>query len=314
MSAEGSFAALKDLALEERPSLAVVLGSGMSPITSRMQIIGAVPFSQIPGLSAPSVPGHNGQMTLCHLCGNRILVFEGRIHFYEGHSWESVTRPIQVAHSLGARILLATNAAGGIHPRLHPGSFMAIRDHLDWTRSLSSLTPAPAEYSLPPRSQAPLGYAFPEAPLRERDVVARSPNRAAPVVARFPDRATDPSPYSPRLLDLLQQTAANLEIELFAGTYAAVTGPNYETPAEIRALWHCGADAVGMSTVREIQVAHDLGMKCAAISCITNRAAGLDDGAVISHEEVLQSAKASSRELTRLIEIFVQKITKQDNG
>jgi purine-nucleoside phosphorylase len=134
---------------------------------------------------------------------------------------------------------------------------------------------------------------------------------ARPIVGRTAagslDHAPQPSPYSARLLQMLQQEANRLSIDLFSGTYAAVLGPNYETPAEIRALRSCGADAVGMSTVQEIQAAHDLGMECAAISCITNRAAGLDEGAAITHDEVLQTANAASNQLARLIEAWIEK-------
>lgn len=108
-------------------------------------------------------------------------------------------------------------------------------------------------------------------------------------------------------MQMLQQEANRLSIDLFSGTYAAKIGPNYETPAEIRALRHCGIDAVGMSTIHEIKAAHHLGMECAAISCITNRAAGLDEGAAITHDEVLQTANAASDQLARLIEAWIEK-------
>jgi purine-nucleoside phosphorylase len=171
-----------------------------------------------------------------------------------------VVRPVQVAHQLGARVLLMTNAAGGIHESLGPGNLMAIRDHIEWTRPYCWRQPGPGG----------LG----------------------------PER---PSPYSARLRQRVLQAAKDREIELAEGLYAAVTGPSYETPAEIRALKAWGADAVGMSTAREVQQGFDLGMECAAVSCITNKAAGLSAGA-INHEEVLTIARAQGKRLAGLLE------------
>jgi purine-nucleoside phosphorylase len=205
------------------------------------------------------VAGHTGCLTLGEWAGKRILVFEGRLHFYEGHPWRGVTQPIQVAHFLGARILLLTNAAGGIRDELAPGSLMAIQDHIDWTR---------------------------------------------PHCWRH---ARHPSPYSPRLLEILTASARGLGFPLLSGVYAAVTGPCYETPAEIRAMKNWGADAVGMSTAREIEAGHGLGMECAAVSCITNRAAGFCTGP-INHEEVLTTAAAQSERLADLLEACLRQL------
>jgi purine-nucleoside phosphorylase len=211
----------------------------------------------VPGLTATSVVGHHGCLTLGDWAGRRVLLFEGRLHYYEGHPWRTVTLPIETAAYLGARILLLTNAAGGIHDALVPGSLMAIHAHIEWTR---------------------------------------------PSCWRGLAR---PTPYSLRLAKSLAQAAHGLDMELHQGTYAAVTGPCYETPAEIRALRAWGADAVGMSTAREIQAGYDRGLECAALSCITNRAAGLSDGP-INHKEVLSTAAAQSDRLADLLERFLQ--------
>jgi purine-nucleoside phosphorylase len=170
---------------------------------------------------------------------------------------------VQTAAFLGARILLLTNAAGGIHEALFPGSLMALRDHIEWTRPSSWRHPGPG---------------------------GLGPAR--------------PSPYSPRLLERLNQAARQLGIVLHQGVYAAVTGPSYETPAEIRALKTWGADAVGMSTAREVQMGSELGLECAAVSCITNRAAGLSQGP-IHHGEVLTTAAQQREPLARLLEAFL---------
>jgi purine-nucleoside phosphorylase len=238
---------------------AVILGSGMSCLATRCQVLRRLPFIEVPDLPATSVAGHHGCLTLGEWAGRRVLLFEGRLHFYEGHPWRDVTQPVHVAHFLGARVLLLTNAAGGIHDALIPGSLMAIRDHLEWTRPFAWRQPGPGER---------------------------------------------PSPYSPRLLGLLQQAAEQVPLALYQGIYAAVTGPCYETPAEILALRSCGADAVGMSTAREVRAGHELGMECAAVSCITNRAAGLSAGP-INHEEVLETAAAQAERLAKLLEGFL---------
>jgi purine-nucleoside phosphorylase len=205
------------------------------------------------------VAGHGGRLTLGDWAGKRVLIFEGRLHYYEGHPWRIVTQAVQIAQFLGARNLLLTNAAGGIHDALAPGSLLAIRDHLEWTR--------PACWRSGPR----------------------------------------PSPYSPRLLQVLTEAAGEIGFTLPRGVYAAVTGPCYETPAEIRALKIWGADAVGMSTAREIQAGCDLGMECAAVSCITNRAAGLST-TPINHEEVLTTAAAQSQRLADLLEVCLRRL------
>jgi purine-nucleoside phosphorylase len=163
-------------------------------------------------------------------------------------------------------MLLLTNAAGGIHEALGPGSLMALRDHLEWTRPRAWLQPGPGALG-PPR----------------------------------------PSPYSPRLLALLVQAAGDLVLALHQGVYAALTGPCYETPAEIRALRTWGADAVGMSTAREIKAGHDAGLECAAVSCITNRAAGLSGGP-LDHQEVLATAAAQTERLAALLEAFLRRV------
>src|SRR5205823_46583 len=196
--------------------------------------------------------------------GRRVLVFEGRLHHYEGHPWDVVVRPIQTAAALGALVAVLTNAAGGIAEHLPPGSLMLIRDHIEWTRPYCWRHPGPGGLG-PPR----------------------------------------PSPYSAPLRAGLVRAAAALGFELPEGTYAAVTGPSYETPAEVRALRACGADAVGMSTAREAARAAALGLECAAVSCVTNRAAGLSCGP-ITHEEVLATAATRGDRLADLIEALLR--------
>jgi purine-nucleoside phosphorylase len=202
-------------------------------------------------------------MTLGEWCGRRVLLLEGRLHYYEGHAWEVVVRPIQTAAALGARVAVLTNAAGGIADPLEPGSLMAIRDHMEWTRPFFWRYPGPG---------------------------GLGPQRS--------------SPYSPGLLKALARAAQDTNRLLHEGVYTAVTGPSYETPAEIRAMKSWGGDAVGMSTAREISAARAAGMECAAISLITNRAAGLSGG-VLDHKEVLTIAATQSTRLGDLLERFL---------
>jgi purine-nucleoside phosphorylase len=257
------FAAFAEAARASPLAAAFVLGSGLGPVVRRLTNPMSVPFAEVPGLPAAAVVGHTGRLTLGSWAARRVLVFEGRIHFYEGHSWDEVTIPVRTAHVLGAPVLLLTNAAGGINEQLTPGSLMAIRDHIEWTRPNCWRLPGPGAFG-PPR----------------------------------------PTPYTAGLLQHLKQAALDAGIVLHEGVYGMVTGPCYETPAEIRALRAWGADAVGMSTAREIQAGHDLGMACAAISCITNAAAGLG-GRTLNHEEVLATAAAQADRLAELLEAFL---------
>ena len=247
MSTPLDFTAFAEAARAARPALALVLGSGMGSVAGRMHATCAVPFAEVPELPAAAVAGHRGRLTLGEWAGRNVLVFEGRVHFYEGHPWRAVTATARAAAFLGARALLLTNAAGGIRDDLGPGSLMAIRAHLEWTRPYCWRRPDP-----PP-----------------------------------------PSPYSAPLLRLLDEAAIAAGVALPVGVYAMVTGPCFETPAEIRALRACGADAVGMSTAPEAAAGAEAGLECAAVSCITNRAAGLADGS-LNHEEVLTTAARQS--------------------
>jgi purine-nucleoside phosphorylase len=244
------------------PRIAIVLGSGLGDLAERLEHEIVVPFGALSGLEPPSVAGHQGEVRLGPWAGQRVLVFLGRLHYYEGHPWRRVEEQVHLAKELGVEILLLTNAAGGIHDDLLPGSMMPICDHLEWTRAHPWRHPGPN---------------------------------------------TRLSPYSPRLLALLNQAAGKLELSARPGVYAQVTGPCYETPAEIRALRACGADAVGMSTCREIIRGQALGLECAAVSCITNRAAGLA-AAPIHHGEVIEMGAKMRDGLGRLVEEFLLRL------
>jgi purine-nucleoside phosphorylase len=260
MSAFPAFAAaVRGLA----PRAAVVLGSGLAGVTSAFREIVSVPFSDVPGLVPPTVHGHKGRLAAGEWAGVPVLVWFGRLHFYEGHPWDVVTGTVRAAADLGAKALFLTNAAGGIHPSLGPGNLMALRGHL--------------------LLQGPVAW---------RTLAAG----AAPA-----------SPYSPRLLAAMREHEAAAGRDLMAGIYAALTGPSYETPAEIRALAAVGADAVGMSTAKEAEAAAALGLEVAAVSCITNKAAGLSTGP-LDHREVLDNAKLAVEKLGELLTAVIRRV------
>jgi purine-nucleoside phosphorylase len=235
------------------PRAAVILGSGLAGVTGGFRESASLPFDDLPGLAPTTICGHTGRVAVGLWNDVPVLLFLGRLHFYEGHPREVVTGPVRVAADLGVKRLVLTNAAGGIHPSLGPGSLMAIRGHIK---------------------------------LVGRDAWRLLP--AGNAVA---------TPYSPRLLARMP--------ELLAGVYAALMGPSYETPAEILALAACGVDAVGMSTAMEAEEAAGLGLEVAAISCITNKAAGLGS-ATLDHAEVLTNAKLAVARMASVIGRVVQ--------
>lgn len=254
-----SFASFTDLCHRVRPASFLVLGSGLGTLIDRMEVLATLPFSAIPGLAASSVQGHRGRWALVHWAGQPLVISEGRLHYYEGHPWHVVEKPLRVAAELGVRRAVLTNAAGGIRDDLLPGSLLPLRDHVQWNH--------PFPWRDPPQ----------------------------------------PSPYSPYLLRLIAELGQDLPGVRPPGIYAAVTGPSYETPAEIRALRSVGADAVGMSTSREILAGVQAGLECAAISLITNRASGLSSGP-LNHAEVLVSAQQAASQLAVLLERLLQAI------
>ena len=249
---------------DSRPALGIVLGSGFHELDSALCVEKRVSYRKLPGFCETSVAGHAGELLFGKLAGVPVLVLSGRIHFYEGQSMARVTFPIRAIASFGVRDLLLTNAAGGIRRTLRPGDFTLLKDHINW-----------------------MG----DNPLR---------GVMEPGLSRFVDLTT---PYDPELRRLLQGAARRARVRLNTGVYLAVSGPCYETPAEIRAFRKLGADAVGMSTVPEAIVARQLGMRVAGISCITNPAAGLSP-TNLSHADVLNVAKRSRTAAARLLVEF----------
>ena len=248
------------------PQLAIVLGSGFNALARQIEILAEIRYEALPGFLAPSVPGHSGRLLLGQVGGFDLLLLCGRSHFYEGHSLSQITFPIRVLAAIGVQTLVLTNAAGGINPKLRPGDLMCVTDHINFMGAN---------------------------PLREAGTI-QSP--------AFVDLS---EVYDPALLRLFRAAARSAKVRLHRGIYIAVSGPSYETPAEIEAFARLGADAVGMSTVPEAIVARHCGMRVAALSCITNLAAG-QSKTPIRHAEVLAAGEKAQCDISRLVIGFVE--------
>jgi purine-nucleoside phosphorylase len=292
------------------PRTAVVLGSGLAGATAAFVERASVGFGTIPGLVPPTVHGHGGKLAVGEWAGVPALLFLGRLHFYEGHPWQVVTGTVRTVANLGAKRIVLTNAAGGIHPALKPGDLMALRGHLKllganaWRelakdeRGASSLT-SPPEGEVAGTAAVPAGGGCGK---EEAPTLTPHPPRPPSGPRRPPPQGgrSEAAPYSSHLLNVLNSHERVAGRELLAGVYAALTGPSYETPAEIRALTAMGADAVGMSTAMEAEEAARLGLEVAGISCITNKAAGLG-GETLGHAEVLVNAKLAVKRMGELL-------------
>ena len=233
------------------PQVGLILGSGLGGFADGLEHATAIDYGDLPYFPRSHVVGHKGRLVLGTRRGARCAAMQGRVHFYEGHSAETISFPARVLIALGAKVIIVTNAAGGLNPTWTPGTLMLIRDHINM---------------------------LPEHPLR-------GPNDDR-LGVRFPDMTTA---YAPELRALTKQVAERAGIALAEGVYVALTGPTYETPAEVKMLQTLGADATGMSTVPEVIVARHMGARVIGISCITNHAAGIT-GHALSHDEVTETA------------------------
>lgn len=249
--------------------VACVLGSGLGAFADSLEDRAVLPYPEIPHFARTTIEGHAGHLVIGNCRGKTIAVMSGRFHYYEGHPLDDVTFPIRVFGRLEIPTLILTNAAGAINTRFAPGTLMLITDHINLTGAN---------------------------PLR-----GVNDERLGP---RFPDLS---AAYSPALRDLALRAAEENGIRLEQGVYAAVSGPSYETPAEIRMLRTLGADAVGMSTVPEAIVACHQGMQVVALSCLTNMAAGILDQP-LNHEEVMETGERVRAEFAALIETLIAKI------
>lgn len=258
--------ALPKECFDSPPACGLILGSGWGEALAGADPIVSLDYAKIPGFGASTVLGHAGKMMLLSRHGIRIVAFLGRRHFYEGAGWEPVVMPVELMRRMGVKTLVVTNAAGGINSQFKPGMFMAIRDHIN-TVGINPLIGPLVE-----------GWG-----------------------TRFPDQSEI---YSPALISLLHQVAADCGAVLSEGVYAYTSGPVFETPAEIRSYAGMGADAVGMSTVPEVTLASACGFDILGLSCITNMAAGIS-GPHLCHEEVLTQTQKSTPVMAALVDKFL---------
>lgn len=257
-----------------RPSLAIVLGSGFHHVLAELRVTKKIAYAQIPGFPKPTVSGHAGELYFGHLGKKPVLVLSGRAHFYEGHEMERVTFATRTLAAFGITDLLLTNAAGGINQEFRAGDFMVLTDHIN--------------------------------------LIGTNPLRG-PAIAGLPRFVDLTEAYDKKLRELLFKAGKVTKLKLQRGVYLAVSGPSYETPAEIRAFATLGADAVGMSTVPEAIVARQHGLRVAAVSCITNLAAGISKEK-LSHTEVLETAERVKKTGATLIKNFAELYGKRNGG
>jgi len=248
------------------PEVGIVLGSGLGDLADGLLDAVAIPFAELPGWPAATAPGHAGRLLLGKLAGRPVVMLQGRFHLYEGNDPGLVIQPVLLFKQLGARIVVLTNAAGGLDPTFGPGTLMVMRDHINLT------------------GRSPL----------------MGPN-ADELGQRFPD-LTDA--WSPRLRERLRAAAAAEDVPLAEGIYVGLTGPTFETPAEVRMLASLGGHAVGMSTVLECIAARWVGLEVCGVSLVTNAGAGYT-GEPLTHEEVLASGQVAGPRLARVLRRFV---------
>ncbi len=258
---------------DARPVCGLILGSGWSDVVDAFEIQGEISYEDIPGMGKTGVVGHTGRLAWGKSSGLETFIFQGRRHYYEGEGWTPVALPIYALNRLGVKTVILTNAAGGIRSGMKPGDLMIITDHIN---------------------------NFRDNPLLGEHNPVWGP--------RFPDQS---SVYTGELRELLKKAGEAAGEDLFEGVYLASTGPTYETPAEVQAYRKSGADAVGMSTVPEAMLANAAGMRVAALSCITNLAAGISD-TELTHEEVTETTRASMSRMKQVLKQFWMELSSED--
>ena len=262
-------AAAKVLAVCGKADIGVILGSGLGDYAEALEDAVKLPYSEIPGFPRSTVAGHAGMWCCGTLYGKRVVMMQGRFHYYEGYGMKDVTLPVRVMQKIGVKTLIVTNAAGGVNLGYHPGELMVIGDMFSMTA---------------------------QNPLIGPNLDAFGP--------RFPDMSCA---FDKELRALAHECANEQGFALREGVYAQMTGPTYETPAEIRMLRTLGADAVGMSTVPEVIVARHGGMRVLGISCITNMAAGILDQP-LNHAEVTETANRVKGQFRNLLDRIIEKM------
>lgn len=250
-----------------RPTVGLILGSGLSGLAQQIEQPDSLDYAQVPHFPLSTVAGHAGRLVIGRLAGATVCAMQGRFHYYEGYDMQTVTLPMRVMQRMGIKTLILTNAAGGLNPAFHVGDIMLIEDHINFV-GMAGVNP-----------------------LRGPNLDEFGPR--FPAVNRV---------YTQRLRQLTKDVAATQGLTLQHGVYAVLAGPNFESPAEVRMLRNLGIDAVGMSTVPEALIAHHAGMEVLALSTITNVAVDtLDAGSEPTHEEVIDAGKIIVPKLTTLL-------------
>jgi len=249
-----------------RPTVGMILGSGLGDFAEELEDAVRIPFAEIPNFPVPTVPGHSGALVFGRRQDKEVVCLQGRIHYYEGLPMRQITLPIRVLAKLGVKQLVLTNAAGGVNMFFSPGDLMLISDHINFSGMNPLIGPNLDEFG-----------------------------------PRFPDCS---DLYTKHLRDAIREQAYAAGIHIQEGVYAMYSGPNYETPAEIRMFRVLGADAVGMSTVPEALVAGQCGMEVVGISCITNMAAGVLHQK-LSHEEVIEVSARVHDKFQKLLDVVL---------
>lgn len=252
-----------------RPKVAVVLGSGLGAFADELEEEAVIPYAEMEGFPVPTVEGHQGRFLFSHVKDVPVVAMQGRVHYYEGYSMEDVVLPVRLMRKMGAEILLLTNAAGGLHADWNPGTLMLLTDQI------ASLVPSP--------------------------LIGPNPESLG---TRFPDMTEI---YDRNLSAVIRKSAEELGIDLKEGVYVQLSGPNYESPAEVRMCRMLGGDAVGMSTACEAVAAKHCGYRICGISCITNPASGLSDHP-LSHEEVQKNAAKAERDFRNLLMLCIPRL------
>jgi purine-nucleoside phosphorylase len=257
------------LKAKNKPRIGVILGSGLGHFVQHMQVEATIPFQDIPNFIPPTVEGHSGNLIFGKIEDVNLVVLQGRLHYYEGHSMETVVFPARVMALLGIEILIVTNSAGGYGDGMNAGDFMIIQDHINLMGTN---------------------------PLMGPNIKELGP--------RFPDMT---EAYDAELINIAERIFRSQKTFFHRGIYVGVTGPTYETPSEIKMFKSLGGKAVGMSTVPEVIAANHLGIRVAAISCITNLAAGVSQNK-LTHAEVTETAKKVEQKFCAFLTEFVTKI------
>lgn len=255
--------------IKGEPSIAIILGSGLGELADNVSEKVVIKYKDVPNLPTSTVKGHAGQFVFGRLNGKYVVMMQGRFHYYEGNKMEDLALPIYIMKSIGVKSIIVTNAAGGVNTVFKPGDLMLIRDHINF----AGINP----------------------------LIGKNCDEMG---TRFPDMS---NAYDKELLELSKRAADEAGIDVVSGTYFMMSGPNYETPAEIRMIRTLGGDAVGMSTVPEVIAANHCKIKVIGISCITNMAAGILDKP-LDHKEVMETSNRVKEKFTKLVTTILEKL------